>query len=508
MAKKKDVTVLITLFWLLAMPFAFANPPGDITNFKLVTPAAQYKQLGGHIYCRLSHGTVNINVTMQREGASEYTMPAMMQFSLNGKPVGNIEFTGSEDPIDEFFLYYAEQTGDYYIFQEQYDDLMLYYDVYRVSGGALVFKGEYNHPDEPDGREHIINQKLTNISIIEKQRGAKTFIILATAKGEKLELEKDNYVSADTDTYINKPLLNKHKAFNWQKGFVPTLKNTIAFDLNGDNKPEKFDIDWGKKAVNYGNSEAMLLLEAENAVRYIRFEGDTLAFSMAEIGKDGKSTYTYYFSISPKYNTATLHKYSLRRYRPGKNFKGKQVYSCDLEQDYFPVFWGHVPTLERFSLDEKNNESFGHGWYVRKFTLNGLLKLFAGEENANDFPNRCAPVPDEAEIELLYKMYPLTTANVQQYNDLAYYMQEFDPQDDYRKDRLLHSSLFLLENITKKFPDRVVAWLNQGDGEWLRGDDYHKGEAKKHYNKYLALMQIQGKDMNKVPQRVYQRLKQ
>ncbi|MFP9118472.1 hypothetical protein ACLI08_11840 [Flavobacterium sp. RNTU_13] len=499
MAKRKVVTILITLLWLFAIPFAFAQ---NITDFKRVTPSAQYKQLGGYIYCRLTHGVININVAMQREDASEYFMPAMMQFIINGKPVGDIKFAGSEEPFDEFLLYYNDKSGEYYVFQQQYEDLLLYYVVYHISEGGLVFEGEYDHP-----YEQFIDQRFTDVSIAKKQQGAETIITLTTTKGESLGLNKDTYVSSGTYTYVNQPLLDKHKAFNWQKGFVPMLKNTINFDLNGDGESEMFHIDWAKKEIKYGNTDAQFMLQEKNASRYIRFEGDTLAFSMSEKGKDGKDTYTYYFSISPKYNTATLHKYNLLRYRAYKDAKGKLIVPCNFEQEYFPIFWGHVPTLERFILDEKKDESFGHGWYVRKFTINGLLKLFSGSKYANDFPNRCAPVPDEREIELLSKTYPLTTKNVQQYNDLAYYLLEFDPQDDYRRDRLIYCSLLLLENITEKFPDRVVAWLNLGDVNWARSNkDHDKGEATKAYKKYLELMKAQGKDMNKVPARVYERM--
>ena len=62
----------------------------------------------------------------------------------------------------------------------------------------------------------------------------------------------------------------------------------------------------------------------------------------------------------------------------------------------------------------------------------------------------------------------------------------------------------MLEHITAKFPDRVVAWLNLADAYWENTVLKHKaGDA---YKRYLGLMEIQGKDMTKVPARVRERI--
>ncbi|MFC7346914.1 tetratricopeptide repeat protein [Chryseobacterium zhengzhouense] len=90
---------------------------------------------------------------------------------------------------------------------------------------------------------------------------------------------------------------------------------------------------------------------------------------------------------------------------------------------------------------------------------------------------------------------PLTEQNIAQYNDIAYYLNEKNKYEE---------SLFLLKIITDKFPNRTVAYLNLGDSYW---NIYNKEKAKKSYTTYIELMKSQKKDLSKIPQRVYDRIK-
>jgi tetratricopeptide (TPR) repeat protein len=74
-------------------------------------------------------------------------------------------------------------------------------------------------------------------------------------------------------------------------------------------------------------------------------------------------------------------------------------------------------------------------------------------------------------------------------NDLAYFLEQ---TKQYTK-----AEPILLE-ITKKFPDRTVAWLNLGDAQLGLGKS---DEAKKAYNRYVELMKIAGKEA-KIPKRI------
>ena len=61
----------------------------------------------------------------------------------------------------------------------------------------------------------------------------------------------------------------------------------------------------------------------------------------------------------------------------------------------------------------------------------------------------------------------------------------------------------ILLDIVNFSPDRVVAYLNLGDAQ--QGFDDNEN-AKKSYLKYISLMKSQGKDLNKIPKRVYERI--
>ena len=85
--------------------------------------------------------------------------------------------------------------------------------------------------------------------------------------------------------------------------------------------------------------------------------------------------------------------------------------------------------------------------------------------------------------------------NVEEANNIAYYLEQL---------AVYKESIYLLNGILKKEPQRVVAWLNLADAQW---DYKSKADAKVSYQKYIALMKSQGKDLKKIPQRVYDRIK-
>jgi tetratricopeptide (TPR) repeat protein len=96
--------------------------------------------------------------------------------------------------------------------------------------------------------------------------------------------------------------------------------------------------------------------------------------------------------------------------------------------------------------------------------------------------------------EMLY-FNPLSEANVNDYNDIAFYNSSTKKGNQ--------SSILLLKKIIEKYPDRVVAYLNLGDSYWAIDN---KEFAKEAYNKYLELMKNQNKDLSKIPPRVEERI--
>jgi tetratricopeptide (TPR) repeat protein len=102
---------------------------------------------------------------------------------------------------------------------------------------------------------------------------------------------------------------------------------------------------------------------------------------------------------------------------------------------------------------------------------------------------------DLGNIQEYIKSEPINEKNVKEYNDIAYYLSEKNNNNE---------SIFLLNKIINQFPNHIVAYLNLGDSYWSIGNSE---EAKKVYQKYISLMKSQAKDLNKIPKRVYDRIK-
>ncbi|WP_198306469.1 tetratricopeptide repeat protein [Arcobacter vandammei] len=83
----------------------------------------------------------------------------------------------------------------------------------------------------------------------------------------------------------------------------------------------------------------------------------------------------------------------------------------------------------------------------------------------------------------------LSTKTLTQYNDIAYYLQQANANDE---------AIFLLEKIIEKYPNRTVAYLNIADAYLGKND---KEKAKQNYEKYIELMKQDNKE-EKIPKRV------
>jgi tetratricopeptide (TPR) repeat protein len=104
--------------------------------------------------------------------------------------------------------------------------------------------------------------------------------------------------------------------------------------------------------------------------------------------------------------------------------------------------------------------------------------------------------PDNMELLYPYNGYSdYITDNIPLMNDKAYYLEQAGAYAESIKKK---------KKVISKSPDRVVAYLNIADAYWGNNE---KEEAKKSYEKYVELMKKQGKDMKKIPQRVYDRIK-
>lgn len=105
----------------------------------------------------------------------------------------------------------------------------------------------------------------------------------------------------------------------------------------------------------------------------------------------------------------------------------------------------------------------------------------------------------QSTIENLFVEYPdmgqsqTKIINVESANNQAFALEKLGANEE---------SKTLLEEITRQFPDRIVAYLNLADVFWKLNE---KDKAKENYIQYISLMKSQKKDLSKIPKRVYDR---
>ncbi|MBL3658883.1 tetratricopeptide repeat protein [Fulvivirga sediminis] len=97
-------------------------------------------------------------------------------------------------------------------------------------------------------------------------------------------------------------------------------------------------------------------------------------------------------------------------------------------------------------------------------------------------------------IFTLLSNYPLKKETIGYYNDIAYYMEQLGAYDE---------SVYLLNNIIDKYPERTVAYINLGDAYWGFGK---KEEAREAYHIYVQKMKEAGKE-SKIPKVINERLR-
>lgn len=101
-------------------------------------------------------------------------------------------------------------------------------------------------------------------------------------------------------------------------------------------------------------------------------------------------------------------------------------------------------------------------------------------------------IEDYFENDLIKKF---NIINVEKLNNLAFNLYNYSAFDD---------SIFLFKKILDKYPSRTVAYLNLADSYWAIGN---QELAKEKYKKYLTLMKSQKKDLKKIPNYVWERVK-
>lgn len=158
----------------------------------------------------------------------------------------------------------------------------------------------------------------------------------------------------------------------------------------------------------------------------------------------------------------------------------------------------NLKNQERCQIKENKESLFEQIYLIDRFLIalnNGYFFVFTNIQNPSLTLNQLLEnVKSNKEVSLenikeILKSEELNTKNLQKYNDIAYYLQQANANNE---------AIFLLEKIIEKFPNRTVAYLNLGDA--YNGLN-NKEKAKSNYEKYIELMKKSGKEA-KIPKRV------
>ncbi|MDR2238599.1 MAG: hypothetical protein LBE92_20915 [Chryseobacterium sp.] len=259
-----------------------------------------------------------------------------------------------------------------------------------------------------------------------------------------------------------------------EKNEITLLRNekkmatqNISLDLNLDGAKENFEINFDLNTIN----------SIKNLNNEIYFENNRLIIQK-EIDENNPHdfiNYKYYFHNTN--NSVILDKVEFKRETYVEN-----VDMCKFGYTYFSN--ETIP----FSKVDFFNRKFLQS-LIRDISLNQAIEIAT---KVNQSYN-CTSSLSINELDFLLKKTILDNKSVNSYNNLAYHLEQ---------KKQYETSNYLLKKITETFPDRVVAWLNYGDVLWGLNENM---EAKGVYKKYISLMKSQNKDLNKIPQRVYER---
>lgn len=245
--------------------------------------------------------------------------------------------------------------------------------------------------------------------------------------------------------------------------------HNISLDLNSDGTKENFEINFNQNTIN----------SFKNPNNKIYFESNSLIVKkeIEENNPHDFISYKYYFQNSN--NSIVLSKVDFKKETYIENDD-----LCNLSYVYLPNKTIHFSEVDFF--DKKFLQSL-----TRDMSLNQAIEIVT-KTNQN---YNCTSNLSTIELEFLLEKTFLDDNSVNNYNNLAYYLEQ---------NKQYKESCYLLKKITQKYPNRIVAWLNYGDALWMLAE---KSYAKNAYQKYTCLMKSQHKDVSKIPQRVYDRVK-
>lgn len=344
---------------------------------------------------------------------------------------------------------------------------------------------------------------------------------------QKLNKIRYKNINFSREDYIFKKnaYSDKWLIINYTEGSKPKVYSLVDYymSLNGEGK-ENSDFSYYEKNDDYFTRDIDINKDGfkDKVVSSKKNMGDDLIFFLGnEKSKYQFALKTYNFSedggfviddIKPLTNNSTNEVFYITTYFDGSGgaqrinyiaYEGnkwkltRSVYitsdwRSDVNKEYYCDIKQNI-TLDDKKIREKlhpmPDETVRDKVCKSRYKFEDTLGQF--EENIKNSVNYTGI---ERYQELLLK-FPINNSNILQYNNIAYYLYEKGAYNE---------SILLIKEILKKDPNRIVAWFNLADLQWELGN---KNEAKKSYQQYILLMKSQGKDLKKIPNRVYERSK-
>jgi hypothetical protein len=259
----------------------------------------------------------------------------------------------------------------------------------------------------------------------------------------------------------------------------PIEKKTLKFDADNDKKIDTIYYSFQK--FNHRNATVKIKIEPTKADP-IQFETET--YVNFEISSCSNGCIKIENRDWGRWSEGEVKYY---RYSPQKRswFLEKAIYD-------YPHFnkGENIPSLQR----DIEHLSYDMSQRIDEKVIPTLSKrpLATLEQKSKKMSNRFSNSINIEYIQYYLDRFPLSKKTVTYYNNIAYYLDKKEKED---------LAIFLLEKIIKKFPTRVVAYLNLGDAYYKTEDN----RFKKMYKRYIELMKKKEK-YNKIPKRVFKRL--
>ncbi|MEN4761842.1 tetratricopeptide repeat protein [Chryseobacterium sp. C39-AII1] len=316
-----------------------------------------------------------------------------------------------------------------------------------------------------------------NIFLVKEKISEIGFLDISSTKNSHLNkflsLSQDNnliiFNFLETKIFSQDQIINKSD--ETVKIDIKTLKIVKEF---ANKQSSNIDFSFDQKDFNINFKEQKITPKSE----YIYFENNLLVVkkTFEDNNPHNIINYKFYFDF---YNQIKIDKIEF-----SKNTYVEQNNICKIYYTYLPKNGINVSINSLNSFTENNLSNF-----IRKLTLKQALEIVS----TNNKNYQCTSLLNTEEIIELLEKFPISISTINNYNNIAYYLQE---------SHINHEAILILNNILKKFPDRVVAYLNLADAYWEEGK---KEKAVANYRQYVSLMKSQGKDLNKIPERVYTR---